>query len=62
MTSYNSVWDAISDTPDEAADMKARADLMMKIKTQPKLKDLIDGKISKFSLDSLRKIEQNLNS
>ena len=29
--SYDSVWDAISDTPGEAANMKAKSELMMKI-------------------------------
>ena len=29
--SYASVWDAIADTPEEAANLRARADLMQKI-------------------------------
>ena len=29
--SYDSVWDAISDTPEQAANLRARAELMQKI-------------------------------
>ena len=29
--SYASVWDAIADTPEEAANLRARAELMQKI-------------------------------
>ena len=66
------VWDAISDTPEEAASLKLRAELMEQIATlvekkgwtqtqaakqcgisQPRMNDLLRGKISKFSLDAL---------
>jgi predicted XRE-type DNA-binding protein len=66
------VWDAIEDTPEEAAAMTARSDIMTAIEdtvrgwnvtqreaaqrlgvTQPRLNDLLNGKISKFSLDAL---------
>lgn len=76
---YQSVWDAISDTPYEAANMKARSELMIKIVgfikkssktqadashdcgiTQPRLNDLLTGKISKFSLDALVNIATSL--
>lgn len=76
---YNSVWDAISDTPYEAANMKARSELMIKVTdfikksnkkqadsahdcgiTQPRLNDLLTGKISKFSLDALVNIATSL--
>jgi predicted XRE-type DNA-binding protein len=70
--SYNSVWDAISDTPGEAANLQAKCELMRKIVeiielkkwtqaeaakhcgiTQPRINDLLRGRISKFSLDAL---------
>ncbi len=70
--SYASVWDAIEDTPAEAANMKARADLTAAIRetvtgwgvtqseaarrlgvTQPRLNDLLRGRIDRFSLDAL---------
>jgi len=70
--SFNNVWDAIADTPEEAANLRARSDLILAIErrlnefgwsqtvaahnlgiTQPRVSDLLRGKISKFSLDSL---------
>ena len=75
MESFESVWDAIEDTPAEAANMKARAELMTAIRekvetwkvtqavaakrlklTQPRMNDLIRGRINKFSLDALMKM------
>jgi predicted XRE-type DNA-binding protein len=69
---YASVWDAISDTPEEAANLRARAELMHKIEaivkesgwtqaeaagrcgvTQPRMNDLLRGRVSRFSLDAL---------
>lgn len=69
---FNSIWDAIEDTPGEAANMKARAELMRAITeyirssgmtqaeaakslgvTQPRISDLMRGKIDVFSLDTL---------
>jgi len=69
---YNSVWDAIMDTPQESLNMKLRADLMLQIRqvievngwtqkkaakklgvTQPRISDLLRGKIDLFSLDML---------
>jgi predicted XRE-type DNA-binding protein len=69
---YDSVWDALSDNPGEAANMKARAELMRALQalvrragwtqveaarrcgiTQPRMNDLLRGRISKFSLDAL---------
>jgi predicted XRE-type DNA-binding protein len=66
------VWDALSDSPEEAATMKIRSDVMIAISdtisawdttqaraasrlgvTQPRLNDLLQGKINKFSLDAL---------
>jgi predicted XRE-type DNA-binding protein len=71
-TRYASVWDAIADTPAEAANLRARADLMRQITlivkesgwtqaeaarkcgiTQPRMNDLLRGRISRFSLDAL---------
>jgi predicted XRE-type DNA-binding protein len=72
---FDSVWDAIEDSPAAAANMKARADLMIALHktigswgmsqaaaakrlglTQPRLNDLLRGRITKFSLDSLVKL------
>jgi predicted XRE-type DNA-binding protein len=69
---FKSVWDAIEDTPGEAAHMKARSELMMAVVqhirknnltqaeaaklfgvTQPRVSDLIRGKIDLFSIDTL---------
>jgi predicted XRE-type DNA-binding protein len=69
---FASVWDAIADTPEEAASLKLRAELMEQIATlvekkgwtqtqaakqcgisQPRMNDLLRGKIAKFSLDAL---------
>jgi predicted XRE-type DNA-binding protein len=70
--SYSSVWDAIGDTPEQAANLRARAELMQKIAacvkrqnwtqaeaashcgvTQPRINDLLRGRVSRFSLDAL---------
>jgi predicted XRE-type DNA-binding protein len=72
MERYQDVWDAIEATPAKAANMRARADLMIAIQravaawdvtqavaarrlglTQPRMNDLMRGRISKFSLDAL---------
>jgi len=69
---FASVWDAIADTPQEAANLKARSELMSQIAalvaargwtqveaarrcgvTQPRLNDLLRGRLSRFSLDAL---------
>lgn len=69
---FTSVWDAIEDTPQAAASMKARSALMMELAklidtqgitqaqaaelfgvTQPRVSDLMRGKIALFSLDML---------
>ena len=69
---FNCVWDAIEDTPQNAASMKARSALMMELGaviqssgmtqgdaaamigvTQPRVSDLMRGKINLFSLDTL---------
>ena len=72
MKTYNSVWDALSDNAAQAANMKARAELMRALQTlmresgwtqveaarrcgitQPRMNDLLRGRISRFSLDAL---------
>jgi predicted XRE-type DNA-binding protein len=69
---FTSVWDAIEDTPEEAANMKLRSLLMTALKdhitlagmnqaqaaklfgvTQPRVSDLMRGKIGLFALDAL---------
>lgn len=70
--SFASVWDALADTPEEAANLRVRSELMRQIAdivsasgwtqaeaaghcglTQPRMNDLLRGRISKFSLDAL---------
>ena len=69
---FTSIWDAIEDTPQAAASMKARSTLLMELAnviqkrgmsqaeaaelfgvTQPRISDLMRGKINLFSLDML---------
>lgn len=69
---FASVWDAIEDTPQQAASMRARSELLMALQawikdaditqvvaarrfgiTQPRMSDLIRGRINLFSLDAL---------
>ncbi|HLB14252.1 MAG TPA: XRE family transcriptional regulator [Burkholderiales bacterium] len=69
---FASVWDAIEETPAEAANMKARAELMIAVAefirarrltqgaaaklfgvSQPRVSDLMRGKIELFSVDTL---------
>ena len=71
-TRFESVWDAIENTPQEAASMKARSSLMRELSnliqergmtqddaaalfgvTQPRISDLMRGKLHLFSLDTL---------
>ena len=77
--SYESVWDAIADTPEEAANLRTRAELMRQIAviikendwkqaeaakrcgvTQPRINDLLRGRISRFSIDALVNIATSL--
>ena len=77
--SYASVWDAITDTPEEAANLRLRLELMDKITaliqkngwtqleaakqcsvTQPRINELLRGRISRFSLDALVNIAAHL--
>ena len=69
---FDSVWDALADTPEQAANLRARAELMRQIAaiilakgwkqveaaehagvTQPRINDLLRGRVSRFSLDAL---------
>ena len=69
---FDSVWDAIEDTPQESENMRLRSRLMTALSerittqawtqkqaagrlgvTQPRISDLVRGKIDLFSLDSL---------
>jgi predicted XRE-type DNA-binding protein len=70
--SFDNVWDALEDTPAEAANMTMRSDLLIALRqqvqgwdvtqaeaarrlqiTQPRLNDLLRGRIGNFSLDAL---------
>lgn len=76
---FESVWDAIADTPEEAANLQLRSGLMDQIEavirengwtqaeaakrcgiTQPRMNDLLRGRISRFSLDALVNIAAKL--
>jgi predicted XRE-type DNA-binding protein len=69
---YSNIFDAITDDPVEAADLKFRADLMLLLREyfraqkatqleisqrlgvpQPRVSELLNGKIDKFSADKL---------
>ena len=69
---FDSIWDAIADSPEEAANLELRSKLMDQIEvlikkngwtqaeaakrcgvTQPRINDLLRGRISRFSLDAL---------
>ena len=69
---FATVWDALADTPEQAANLQARAELVRSISaivkrqgwkqaeaakrcgvTQPRMNDLLRGRISRFSLDAL---------
>ena len=72
MKKYESVWDALEESGEDAANMKVRAELMIALQerlrkrrgtqaekattlgiTQPRLNDLLRGRVDKFSLDAL---------
>lgn len=76
---FENVWDAIADTPEEAANLSLRYDLMEMIGeiikqngwtqaeaarrcrvTQPRINDLLRGRISRFSVDALVNIAASL--
>ena len=77
---FTNVWDALADTPQEAANLKVRSELMSQIAafvrergwtqveaarrcgvTQPRLNDLLRGRLSRFSLDALVNIAAALD-
>jgi predicted XRE-type DNA-binding protein len=77
---FVNIWDALADTPEEAANLTLRSDLMMKIEkivkengwtqaeaakrcgvSQPRINDLLRGRISRFSLDALVNIAAALD-
>ena len=70
--SFANVWDALADTHEQAANLRARSALMREITnivkesnwtqteaaqhcgvTQPRMNDLLRGRVSRFSLDAL---------
>ena len=72
MEEFANVWDAIADTPEEAANLTLRSELMDQIESiikkegwtqaeaakrcgvsQPRINDLLRGRISRFSVDAL---------
>jgi predicted XRE-type DNA-binding protein len=76
---FESVWDAIANTPEEAANLSLRSELMDEIEaivkqngwtqaeaakrcgvTQPRINDLLRGRISRFSIDALVNIASAL--
>ena len=76
---FSSVWDALADTPEEAANLRIRSALMQQIAaileasgwtqaeaatrcgvTQPRINDLLRGRVSRFSLDALVNIATSL--
>ena len=78
---FESVFDAIADSPEDALNMKLRATLIHEIRvrvdaagwtqkktahrlgiTQPRVSDLLRGKLSKFSLDALVNMLARLGS
>ncbi len=69
---FSSVFDALADTPEQAANLRARSELINALRalvqregwtqvqaarqcgvTQPRMNDLLRGRASRFSLDSL---------
>jgi len=79
MSTFESVWDAIEDTPAEAAALRLRAELMRTIcerlsaagwgrveaarrcrVTTPRLDELTEGKVDRFTLEDLIRIGTNL--
>jgi predicted XRE-type DNA-binding protein len=76
---FASAFDALADTPQEAANLRARAELAEQIAgvirahgwtqqtaarrcnvTQPRINDLLNGRLSRFSLDALVNIASSL--
>ncbi len=72
ITEFNSVWEAVGISAEEAANLEVRSELMLQIRkivkdrgwsqataakhcgvSQPRINDLLRGKINKFSIDAL---------
>ncbi len=72
VSEFESVWDALGYSTQEAANLEARSELMLQIRkivrengwsqaaaathcgvSQPRINDLLRGKINKFSIDAL---------
>ena len=77
---YSDVWDAISDTPAEAANLKIRSQLMIALTEyvngqaitqeeaskqlgvpRSRVSELVNGRISKFSIDKLVNMASRVN-
>jgi predicted XRE-type DNA-binding protein len=77
---YASVWDALADTLEQAANLRVRAELMQQIAaivkknrwtqteaaqrcgfTQPRMNDLLRGRVSRFSMDALVNIATTID-
>jgi predicted XRE-type DNA-binding protein len=77
--SFASVWEAVADTPEEAANLRVRSEVMSRLAaivrdkgwtqaqaanrcgvTQPRINDLVRGRLSRFSLDALVNIASSL--
>jgi predicted XRE-type DNA-binding protein len=71
-STYASVWNALADTKEQAANLRTRAELMQQLAevvkgsgwtqveaanrcgiTQPRINDLLRGRVSRFSIDAL---------
>jgi len=69
---FESVWDALEDTPEMAAEMRSRSELLAALQlrirargwtqteaaqqlgvTQPRISDLMRGRVQRFSIDTL---------
>ena len=76
---FANVWDALADSPEEAANLTVRSDLMDEIEqiiktngwtqaeaakrcgiSQPRINDLLRGRIARFSVDALVNISSAL--
>jgi len=79
MERFDSVWDALGFSTEEAANLEAKSDLMIQIRelirsrkwtqvtaakhcgvSQPRINDLLRGRIDKFSIDALVNIAAHL--
>lgn len=80
MNTYPDIFQALADTPQEAENLRIRAELMRQIAarvrgsgwtqqeaaahcaiTQPRMSDLLNGRLSKFTIDALVNIASALD-